>query len=51
MTNSKIAKIIKLSYINCKISMNIRTLFRITVAHQVIEMSGNTDNICHVVFS
>ena len=39
MMNVKISKILKLSYINCKLSINIKTVLRIIVTHQKIDMS------------
>ena len=36
--NAKISKILKLSYINCKFSINIKTVFRIIVTHQEIDV-------------
>lgn len=38
MMNAKISKILKLSYINCKFSINIKTVFRIIVTHQKIDV-------------
>ena len=38
MMNAKISKILKLSYINCKFSINIKTVFRIIVTHQEIDV-------------
>ena len=48
--SSKIAKILQVSHLNASF-LQTKSLFRIIVANQKVQINGKIDKICHVVFS